>query len=153
MAYRNKYYVAFYYDDDKNYYHTLEMWQARRDINFDFYNAHDINNIKKTSNEDTIKRNLRERLDNTKLMILLIGNNTKYRDWVKWEVEQAITRNIPILVVSLNKDINPDFNLLPSELFKYKIGYSIFELESMRNGINNYPDFYSSQQLGYYQRY
>lgn len=77
MAYRNKVYVCVEYDSDKNYYNTLKMWDKNDKFDFNFFNAHELNIIMHFSGEDAIKRKLRERLNNTKLMVVLIGERTK----------------------------------------------------------------------------
>lgn len=64
--------------------------------------------------EESIKRNLQERLRSTKVFILLVGENTKYLyKFVRWEIEQAIKRGLPIVVVNLNGKRNKDANLCP----------------------------------------
>lgn len=72
MTYRNKVYVAFDADEDMDYYNLLRAWKENENIDFDFYNAHDINNITARANEETIKNKLRERMNNSKLFILLV---------------------------------------------------------------------------------
>jgi len=41
--YRNKLYVAFDGDEDMHWYNTLKMWRDNENIDFGFYDAHDIN--------------------------------------------------------------------------------------------------------------
>jgi len=55
MAYRNKTYVAFDADSDIKHYNTMKMWKANDNIDFDFHNAHELNNLRQNSTEDTIK--------------------------------------------------------------------------------------------------
>ena len=44
-----------------------------------------------------------KRLKNTKIFVLLVGEKTKYLyKYVKWEIEQALSLNLPIIVVNLN---------------------------------------------------
>lgn len=70
---------------------------------FDFYDAHDINTALDSSTEDTIKRRLLERLNNSKLFVVLVGERTQFLyKFVKWEIEQAIKQEIPIIAVNLN---------------------------------------------------
>jgi hypothetical protein len=106
MGYRNKTYLCFDGDNDIHYYYLMKAWKHnQRDFfkEFDFYDAHDINTARDTSTEDTIKRRLLERLNNSKLFVVLIGDQTRflYR-FVKWEIEQAIKQDIPIIGVNLN---------------------------------------------------
>ena len=104
MSYRNKTYVAFDADNDIKYYRLMQAWVSNDNMDFDFHNAHDLAQLRATSSEDTIKRRLRERLNNTKQMIVLVGDSTKnlYK-FVRWEMEQAINLDIPIIAANLDK--------------------------------------------------
>lgn len=62
MAYRNKTYIAFDGDNDMHYYRLMTAWSAHEGFNFDIYNAHDLNTARDSSQEECIKRQLRERL-------------------------------------------------------------------------------------------
>lgn len=48
-------------------------WKTNEKIDFNFHDAHDLNTALDTSQPDTIRRKLRERLANTKQIILLDG--------------------------------------------------------------------------------
>lgn len=103
MPYRNKTYVCFDADNDIHYYRLMLAWKQSDNTNFQFYNAHDLNRLLPTSNEETIKGKLRERLRNTKIFIVLIGQSTQYLyKFVRWEMEKALELNIPIIAVNLN---------------------------------------------------
>lgn len=103
MAYSNKTYVAFDGDKDIHYYYLMKAWKSNKHISFNFYDAHDINAARDTSMEATIKRRLQERMSNAKSFVLLVGESTRYLyKFVRWEIEQAINRGIPIIVVNLN---------------------------------------------------
>src|SRR5699024_5676730 len=103
MAYRNKTYVAFDGDNDIRYYQLMKAWRQTDNTTFNFYDAHDINYARDTSLESSIKRQLRIRMDNTKVFVLLIGEKTRYlRKFVKWEIETALRLNLPIIAVNLN---------------------------------------------------
>lgn len=97
-----------------HYYDIMRAWKENENVEFDFYNAHEINNLMKTSSEETIKRKLRERLVNSKIFVVLIGEKTKnLHRFVSWEMEQAINLDIPIIAVNLNKMRQKDENLCP----------------------------------------
>jgi hypothetical protein len=114
MAYTNKTYVAFDADNDIHYYRLMQAWTKNDNTSFNFYDAHDLNNLMPWSTEETIKTKLAERLLSTKVFILLVGNNTKYLyKFVRWECEQAIKRRIPIIVVNLNGKRSMDSELCP----------------------------------------
>lgn len=61
MPYLNKTYVAFDASNDIHYYRLMQAWKQNDNSSFNFYDAHDLNNIR-TQNEDQIKRKLKERL-------------------------------------------------------------------------------------------
>ncbi|MET0103817.1 MAG: TIR domain-containing protein [Sedimenticola sp.] len=113
-TYTNKTYVAFDADSDIRYYRLMQAWKKSDYTSFNFYDAHDLNNLMSYSSEETIKKKLAERLQNTKVFVLLIGNSTKnlYK-FVRWEIEQAIKRRIPIIAVNLNGKKSMDSNLCP----------------------------------------
>lgn len=103
MAYRNKTYVCFDADSDIHYYRLMCAWKQNDNTSFNFHNAHDLNNLLRLSQEDTIKRKLRERLLNSKTFVVLVGERTRYLyKFVRWEIEQALGLDLPIIVVNLN---------------------------------------------------
>lgn len=114
MQYTNKTYVAFDADKDIHYYHLMKAWKNSQHISFNFYDAHNINSARDTSTEETIKTRLRERMSNAKAFILLIGEGTRYLyKFVRWEIEQAINRDIPIIAVNINGLQKMDNNRCP----------------------------------------
>ena len=117
MSYRNKTYVCFDADTDIKYYHLMTAWKENDNIDFDFHNAHDLNNLMPYSNEETIKDKLRERMNNSKNFIILVGENTKnLHKFVRWETEIALKQELPIIVVNLNRKKKIDNNLCPAIL-------------------------------------
>jgi Thoeris protein ThsB, TIR-like domain len=119
MSYRTKTYIAFSADHgdilgDMKYYNLMKAMSANEKFNFDFHDAHELNNLATTSSEETIKRKLRERLNVTKLFVILVGDDTKTkRKYVRWEIEEAIKQDIPIVVVNLNGRKTVDDTLIP----------------------------------------
>ena len=72
----------------------------REDNDFSFINSHEKTGaVRDTSQKETLKRSLRERLNNSKNMILIVGETTKLdTDWVPFELEYAIDDcKIPII--------------------------------------------------------
>ena len=61
MPYRNKTFVSFASEDIQSY-RLMRAWRANEHIDFDFYDAHDLNIALDTSQPETIRRRLRERL-------------------------------------------------------------------------------------------
>jgi hypothetical protein len=103
MPYRNKTFVSFDGDTDMSYYRLMQAWHQNDGFDFNFYNAHDINSARDSSLESSIKAQLAERMRNSKLFVLLVGERTRYlTKFLLWEVDQAISRDLPIIVVNLN---------------------------------------------------
>ncbi len=103
MAYRNRTYVAFDADNDIRYYYLMQAWKQNDNSDFNFFDAHSIRPSREWSSEQTIKRNLRERLKNSRMFVCLIGESTRflYR-FVRWEIETAIDLGIPRIGCNLN---------------------------------------------------
>jgi hypothetical protein len=114
MGYRNKTYVGFDADTDMNYYRLMQAWKKHEHVDFNFYNVHDINPNTSLTSEIAIKKQLKERFENTKNFVLLVGEKTKnLHRYVRWEIDQAIELNLPIIVVNLNKKRQVDKSLCP----------------------------------------
>ncbi len=103
MAYRSKIYTAFDADSDIRYYRLMQAWKQNDNTDFDFNNAHEFNAIRPWSSEDSIKAALRTRMQNSKILIVLVGEKTKFQNtYVRWEIELAMKHGLPIIVVNLD---------------------------------------------------
>jgi hypothetical protein len=103
MAYRNKTFVSFDGDTDMHYFRLMHAWHQNDRSPFEFYDAHDLNTARDSSQEQSIKRQLRERLLNSRVFVLLVGERTRYLlRFVRWEIEQALALRLPIIAVNLN---------------------------------------------------
>lgn len=97
MAYRNGVYAAFDgqgktnpSESDIRYFNLLKLWTKGED--FKYIDSHQKTNaVRDTSKEETLKRVLRERLSNSKVMILILSNDTNYdRGFLNYEIEKAL---------------------------------------------------------------
>ena len=103
MLYRNRTYVCFDGDTDIHYYYLMRAWKKNNGTTFNFFDAHELNTARDTSLPESIKRQLRDRLGKSKLLVVLIGERTKYLyRFVRWEMEQALELDLPIIGVNLN---------------------------------------------------
>ena len=73
MSYRNKTYVIFDGDEDGNYYRLMCAWKSNENMDFNFYDAHDIGAISDTNPDETVKKKLRERMASAKQVVVLVG--------------------------------------------------------------------------------
>ncbi len=161
MSYRNKTYIAFSADGgnphgDIKYYNLMKAWDANNAFDFEFYNAHDLNNLWEYSLEETIKGKLRERLNNSKIFVLLVGEETKTKHkYVRWEIEEAIKQELPIIVVNLNGKRSIDDDLCPT-ILKNELAVHIgFGQKIMMHALEYWPEFhrnhfYNSSDKNYY---
>lgn len=145
MGYRNKTYVAFDGDNDIHYYRLMTAWKQHDGMTFDFYNAHDLNRAYDSSMEESIKRQLRERLLSSKEFILLIGERTRYlTKFVLWEIEQAMSLSLPIICVNLNGLRQMDTNRCPPILQDKLAIHISFNAAIMEHALENWPSYHET---------
>lgn len=143
MSYKNKTYVIFDADTDIRSYRLMQAWKANQKIDFNFYDAHDINNLWSRSNELTIKRKLRERMLNTKQVIVLVGENTRnLHRFVRWEMELAIELDLPIVAVNLDNS-NDATTKTPPILKNSAYFINVpFEIKKIKYALDNFCPWY-----------
>jgi hypothetical protein len=147
MAYKNKTYIAFDGDTDMSYYRTLQMWKANDNINFDYFDAHDLNASRDTSLTESIKSQLRARFDNSKMFMILVGDNTKWnRKFIPWEVEQALKRKLPIIVVYINGSRQKDDTKCPTSLRDALAIHIPFKASIMQYAFDNWPTSHATHK-------
>ena len=115
MAYRNGTYVAFHAEGtsdptetDMKYYRLLTAWHKNDGIDFDMINSHEKTSaVRDTSKRQTLIARLKERLNNSKNMVLIIGETTRLdNDWVPFEIQYAVDScEIPIIATYPGCDI------------------------------------------------
>jgi len=109
MAYRNGTYVAFHADgtnipggkSDIDYYYLMKAWSASDGTEFNMINCHEkASAVRDGSLRATLRASLLERLSNSKNMVLIVGETTRFdTDWVPLEIEKAVDGyQIPIIV-------------------------------------------------------
>ena len=139
MGYRNKTYIAFDGDNDMHYYRLMTAWNANDGFSMNFHNAHDLNTARDSSQEESIKRQLRERFANSKLLIVLIGDNTRYlTKFVKWELEVALKLALPIVAVNLNNSRIRD-DRCPPTIKDELVVYVPFKHDVIEYAMENWP--------------
>ena len=150
MAYRNKTYVCFDADNDIHYYRLMLAWKQNDNTDFQFYDAHDLNRLLPISSEDTIKRKLRERLLNTKIFIVLVGQSTQYLyKFVRWEMEQALGLNVPIIAVNLNGKRQRDDDRCPPIIRDELAVHVSFNARIVQHALENWEtEYYDLKREG-----
>jgi hypothetical protein len=159
MAYRNGVYVAFNgcgtavpTKSDIGYYDLLKAWDANKSIDFEFINSHDKTcQVRDDSLTSTLIARLSERLKNSKLLFLIVTENTKNSSKIlDYEIVSAIdTRKIPVVVAytdkSLIKSVTTDLiKLLPTVLKERinnktaKVIFIPFKLKAIKAAFENF---------------
>jgi hypothetical protein len=143
MAYRNKTYICFDGDTDMASYRLMTAWHANEKFSFEFQNAHDLNTARDGSQEESIKRQLRERFANSKDFIVLIGEKTKnLTKFVRWEMEVALKLGLPIIGVNLNGNRGRD-DRCPPIIRDELVVYVNFKPKIIEYAMTNWPAEYA----------
>ena len=146
MPYRNKTYVAFASEDIKSYW-LMTAWKANKGIDFNFFDAHAINTALDTSQPETIRRRLRERLVNTKQCVVLVSDTTRPKaarssSFLYYEVEVIERLNLPIVFANINMYHGVQESKLP-EVSKSRYSISVpFSPAIIKYALDNFPNQY-----------
>lgn len=140
MSYKNKVYISMDADNDINYYYMMKAWKQNDNIPFNFYDAHDINKNNDVS-EESIKASLMERFRNSRVFVLLVGEHTRYLfKYVRWEIEQAIKRDLPCIVVNINGARQLDVDLCPPVMREHLSIHISFNSKILQYALENWPN-------------
>ncbi len=141
MAYRTRIYVAFDADSDIHYYRLMQAWDENERTEFEFLDAHDLNNIMRWSSEETIKRDLGERLARSRLLLCLIGEKTKFLNkFVRWELEYAVRNDLPIIGANLNGYKGFDSERCPPVIRDELVLHVPFMMKAISYALKVWPD-------------
>lgn len=154
MAYRNKTYVAFASEDIRSY-RLMEAWRENQHIDFNFHDAHDLYLALDTSQPETIRRRLRERLSNTKQLVVLVSDITRTKagrpsSFLYYEVETIKRLKLPVVFANLNGSTEVQASKLPATLAGdyYTVSVS-FRPAILKYALDNYAEnFASSAKAG-----
>lgn len=152
MAYKNGNYCAFYvanpFDEsglgahatkDFVYYNTLRMWKGG-DSSFPFIDSHNKNyNVRDDSDwEKTLKPRLRDRLNNSKNIVLFLSERTLNSKALKEEIDYGINTNgLPVIVVY--PDYDSKESLLSDGTLKEEIKKLWDKLPIFRDSMDSVP--------------
>lgn len=122
IAYRNGTYVAFDglgetdpTKSDFRYYATIQAWANNKNIEFNFVNSHEKTYaVKDTSLKATLEARIRERLANSKNVIVILSNDTRScGSMLSYEIEQAVDNyKLPLIITYVDHVIVSAPNVL-----------------------------------------
>ncbi|EOX1581205.1 TIR domain-containing protein [Vibrio cholerae] len=152
MAYRNGNYAAFYVAEPFNtsalgahatkdfcYYNMLRAWKGKKE-SFPFNDSHDKTyNVRDNSDwETTLKPRLRERLRNSKNIVLFLSSNTKNSRAIREEIDYGINdQGLPVIVVYPEYETKE--SLLTNGLLKQSVKNLWDNLPIFRDSMNKVP--------------
>jgi MTH538 TIR-like domain (DUF1863) len=146
VPYRNKTFVSFASEDIRCY-RLMRAWRANEHIDFDFHDAHDLNVARDTSRPDTIRRRLRERLANTKQIVMLIGAQSREvaatpSRFFYYEVEVIKQLELPVIFANLNGVRKVESSRLPRVLIdQYTMSVS-FQAAIIKHALDDFVGRY-----------
>lgn len=158
MGYRNKTYVAFASENIRDY-RLMEAWRENPNFEFDFFDAHDLYVSRDTSTAETIKRNLRQRMNNAKQFVLLGSADAKRKggdgtSFLAYEIQTMLALDLPVVVANLNRSRDVDKAVIPKPLLDadyYTMSVS-FQPKIIKYALDNYATEYSgSSNTGGYR--
>lgn len=149
VSYRNKTYVAFA-SEDIRYYRMMTAWVANENIDFNFFNAHDLFVARDTSAVETIRRRLRERLKSAKQVVFIGSDDGKLKaddgnSFLWYEVQTIVEFDLPVVVANHDGDRTIDKNFIPDQFLNedyYTCSVS-FQPAIIRFALDNYAANYS----------
>jgi hypothetical protein len=134
-------YVVFDGDKDAWAYRFMRGWSANKRIDFELVDAHDLDNMtSRAQGEAYVKSKLRERMNGTTAVVVLIGESTKFLyKYVRWEIELAIQLKLPLIGVNLNENPGLDADRCPAILRETCAVHIPFKLAAIKYALSNWP--------------
>lgn len=150
MSYRNKTYVAFA-SENIHLYRLMEAWRENKKIDFNFYDAHDLFISRDTSQPETIKRNLHQRMSNAKQVVLIGTPEAKKKggdgaSFLAYEVAAMMEFDLPVVVANHDGDKLVDKNFIPKPLLDadyYTLSVA-FSQGIIKFALDNYAEAFGS---------
>lgn len=161
MAYRNGNYSAFYVDEpfsesnlganatrDFVYYNLLRAWK-RNDSSFPFIDSHEKNyNVRDGSDwEATLKPRIRERLRNSKNVVLFLSSITRNSRALQEEVNYGMNaQKLPVIVVYPDYSNKSDIIICDSNTIRKQIRDLWNKLPKFRDSMKSVPTIHVPNQ-------
>lgn len=141
MAFSDPSYVIFDGDEDKWAYGRMKGWNALENIDFDFRDAHELDTMTaRAQGEEYVKGRLRQRMEKSSAVIVLIGEKTKnLHKFVRWEIDLALELGLPIIAVNLNEKRFKDPDGCPPILRDECVVHIPFKMRAIKFALDNWP--------------
>jgi hypothetical protein len=158
-SYRNGTYLAFDglgitnpSESDLKFLNLLRAWDESKQIDFQFVDSHlKTSQVRDSSQDSTLKSKLRERMANSKNLLVVLSENTSYdRGLLNWEIETAVNDfELPVMLVYPSRyyflSITPTMRMMwPKSVVDghnmkgWKFAHIPFRKEAIQQAINHY---------------
>lgn len=140
-------YVVFDGDKDMWAYRFMRGWTANERVDFELDDAHELGSqITDRASEETIKRRLRSRMARSDVILVLVGESTRYLyRFVRWELEFARELGLPIVVVNLNGLRECDEDRCPPIIRDATAVHVPFKAKIIAYALEHFPDEYAER--------
>lgn len=91
-------FISYYSKGDSRYKNLVMAWVNNNNFKLEFDDVSTDTKIQ-SSNIRYLKKRMRDRIDLADFVIVFIGEDTYQREWVAWEINEAIARNKKIIAV------------------------------------------------------
>ena len=112
---KRKIFVSFHSKRDAKYRNILKAWQKNKDFEFDFYDT-SVGVSIKSEDDATVKRVISRKVNESNLILCIIGEETHKRPMVNWELEKAKELNIKIIASKIENHYKAPKCLLNSNI-------------------------------------
>ena len=129
---KKKIFVSYDYDNDNHYKNLLLAWDKNSD--FDFNMADHSADVSIDSTDATaIKRAISAKINAATYFLCIIGKKTHKSNWVKWEIEKAVSLGKKIVAVKTDSS-----NTSPDEIIGVGSKWAMtFTIDSIKSAIDD----------------
>jgi hypothetical protein len=99
---RKTFFSFHYHPDISRAYVVRNSWLTRSDRDAAGFFDSSVFEAKRRESEDVLKRFLKEAIDGTSVTCVLVGANTAWRRWVRYELVRSLMHGSGILAVSIH---------------------------------------------------
>jgi|GEM_PF-2221910 len=100
---KRKIFVSYHSKNDAYYKSLLNAWQKNSDFEFDFHDT-SVGISIKTNNESRIKAGITKKLNQSNLVLCIVGKETNTREWIDFELKKAKELGKKIIIVKIKSN-------------------------------------------------
>lgn len=126
-------FISYDHSNERSYRDLLCAWHANQNFDFSIERC-SPNKAIKSKNADKIKDKLYDMIGDADYMIVLLGQRTHQREWVRWEVKMAKEQGLEIVVVKIDRSYKtPNCLIGAGARFVYS-----FNLHDIKMALNSF---------------